>query len=782
MYIKAGSKGEGVTFILTDNEIKSEGFLEYINNMLATGEIGGLIPRDELDEITNGLINPMKRTYPKRAPTNEALYDFFIERVKANLHTCLCFSPVTAKFRQRALKFPAVFTGCTMDWYMAWPKDALCAVADYSLGQFEISCTPEVKKAVVSSMGVVQDLVGRMCDDYFDQYRRRTFVTPASYLSFLNGYRDLYAEKKKGIDVLANQMKTGLAKLAEAGESVATLSVELEVKDVELQKANKETEKVLIEVTASSAAAEKKKAEVQVIKDRAQAIVDAIDKDKVVAEAKLAAAVPALAAAEKALETISAADISTVKKLGKPPHLVKRIMDVVIILFGAQLDPVTADDDVDGKSPVPTWSSALKVMSGPMLQQLMSFNKDTISEEMVELCEVYTRMEDYSFDRAKKVAGAVAGLTSWTEAMCTFYWINKEVLPLKANLAVAEVKLAAAQSELNAAQAILDEKQAELDKVQAMYDATMKKKKELQDDADSCQRKMSSASALIEGLGGEKVRWTEQSKMFDQQITNLVGDVITMVAFMSYSGPFNADFRGRLLQAWENQLVTASIPFTTGMNLVTELVDNVTASDWALQGLPVDPLSMQNGIITTKATRYALMIDPQGQGKAWIKSKEKENQLTSTKLDHKYFRSHLEDALANGRPLLIEDVGEELDPCLDNVLAKNFIKSGSTFKVKVGDKECDVATGFQLYVTTKLANPAYTPEIFAATSIIDFTVTMQGLEDQLLARTIQYVARVVVALLLFTATDLETCVGSKSQSWKKSALHLQQRLLLTRRK
>ncbi|RLU25661.1 hypothetical protein DMN91_001818 [Ooceraea biroi] len=316
LYRTCGAQGKSTAFIFTDLDIKEECFLEYLNNILSSGVISNLFTRDEQAEIISELSPMLKRLCenPKKTVGNELVMDFFLQRTCQNLHVVFCFSPVGEKFRNRAQRFPALISGCTIDWFQPWPKDALVLVAKHFLHDFEIACTSDVKDELVNALGSIQDIVSGTSVEYFQRFRRATHVTPKSYLNFIGGYKNIYRSKQHELSEAAKRMDTGLAKLEEASISVEILKRDLAVMEQELAQASAKAETVLLEVTKKAMQAEAFKNQVQRVKEKAEQLVACIADEKALAEQKLEAAKPALEEAEAALNTIKPAHIATVRK------------------------------------------------------------------------------------------------------------------------------------------------------------------------------------------------------------------------------------------------------------------------------------------------------------------------------------------------------------------------------------------------------------------------------------------------------------------------------------
>jgi dynein heavy chain, axonemal len=748
LFKSAGHQCRPTTFLFTESEIKDEVFLEYINSVLLTGDIPGLFAKDEVMAITADLRNKFIKERPGIDDSQDNLKQFFIDKVRDNLHLMICMSPMNPKFPIRARKFPGVISCPTIDWFLPWPSDALVELSNAFIANFHVECTPEVKKGLMTHMGMVHSLVTEVCDEYFVKMRRRVYQTPKSYLSFIQNFTKQYGQKLGDLKVKESRVNLGLQKLIQGAQDVEDMKVVLAEEVIKLEVATRDTDKMLESLEISSAEAKRESDKVTTIKNKCLDDSNRIAGEKAACMADLAKAQPFVDEAETAIRSIKPADIQEVKRFANPATIIQLVFDGILLLFRLPLNPPrpaklnVAKQDINFIEPSFRPHGVAVMNQADFLKQVVDFGtygKDKINEETIEFLCPYIELEGFTAAVAKNASKAAEGLCVWVRAMKFYHEASKIVKPKLEALSVAEANLEAANKALAAAESRLSACQARLAELQAMFDAQMAEKKRIADGASALERKMIMASQLINGLAGERIRWTEDSNNFSDMKRRLVGDCAVSCAFTCYCGPFNQEFRRYLTEEkFVDDCNRRGVPVTSGLDIISFMVDIGTIGDWNMQGLPADPLSIQNGILVTRSSRFPLMIDPQGQAINWIKNREASNvptwgqtSLTDTKLKDK-----LEFCMSDGFALIIVGVEEEIDPLLDPVMEKQIIRKGKRMFINVSDKMMDFDEKFMMYFITRLPNPSFSPELQAKTTVVDFTVTQKGLEEQLLGRVI----------------------------------------------
>ncbi|KAB1256908.1 Dynein heavy chain 6; axonemal [Camelus dromedarius] len=287
LYKLSGVEDKNMVFLFTDTQIVVEEFLEDINNILNSGEVPNLFEKDELEQVLAAT-----RPRAKEAGISEGNRD-------------------------------------------EWPKEALLSVSKTFFSNVD-AVSDELKEKLALMCVNVHLSVSTMADRYFAELRRRYYTTPTSYLELINLCLSMLREKRKQLVSARERVKNGLTKLLETNGLVDKMKLDLSALEPVLLTKSQDVEALMDKLAVDQENADQVRNIVQ--EDEAVAKVKAEETQAIADDAQrdLEEALPALEAANKALDSLDKADISEIRVFTKPPDLVMTVMEAISILLNAK--------------------------------------------------------------------------------------------------------------------------------------------------------------------------------------------------------------------------------------------------------------------------------------------------------------------------------------------------------------------------------------------------------------------------------------------------------------
>ncbi|PNF33907.1 hypothetical protein B7P43_G06493 [Cryptotermes secundus] len=249
---RASSTEQHVVFLFTDSQIKEESFLEDINNLLNLGEIPNIFSADEKEDICEKM-RELDKQRDKSVQTDGstvALFNLFVSVVRDQLHIVLAMSPIGDGFQNHIRRFPAIVSCCTIDWFQAWPDDALLAVSTHFFADVEL--TEKERDACITMCQEFHTSTQELSVEFFKRLGRYNYVTPMSYLELINTFKDLLSKKRQEVLMGKSRYEVGIEKLDSAAGEVSVMQEELVALQPQLVVAANQVQEMVAKVEKES--------------------------------------------------------------------------------------------------------------------------------------------------------------------------------------------------------------------------------------------------------------------------------------------------------------------------------------------------------------------------------------------------------------------------------------------------------------------------------------------------------------------------------------------------
>ncbi|KAL6037086.1 hypothetical protein STEG23_030201, partial [Scotinomys teguina] len=720
VFIQTGLEGTP-TAVMISNLQEQASFLEDLNYIVNGGKVSNMFENEELDSIIMRI-----RTFAEQSnfvDDRKYLLSLFQKRVSKNLHVFIIMSPSGPNFRQNCRVYPSMITSCTIDWYQRWPDEALLVVANSYLGEkLSIENKENMVKQFASVCTKIHKSMKDLSTKYFEDTGRHYYITPSSYLKFLEMFIHIMKMRQEEMQTKRDRFSMGLSKILEATALVTDMQEELLIIGPQIEQKTKEKELLIEKLQKDSHIVEKVQMlvkqdeeivaeEVRIVEDYAQKTTNEIK-----------SVLPALDKAIVALNALDKSDISELRVYARPPFLVLTVMNAVCILLQKK----------------PNWATAKLLLSETsFLKKLISLDKDSIPDKVFLKLKKIINLPDFNPNKVALVSVACCSMCQWVIALNNYHEVQQVVGPKQAQLAEAQNVLQITKQRLSEKQRGLQLIEEHLQFLHTSYKDIIAEKHQLANRKKLATKRLQCASVLLTVLEDEKIRWQETINEIDNKLKSICGDILLSSACIAYSGVLTPEFRQLVIEKWESFCTQSDISLSSKFSLMEVMAEKNEISRWYSQGLPLGQHSAENAILMKTTQQWPLVIDPHKQALHWIRQMEGPR-LQEISAEDSSHPQTIKYAMQAGGCVFLQNVPEAVPPSLKAIIKKDIYQKRGRYYIRIDDSEIEYDEKFRLYLYTELDNPHFSPSVYNFVTIINFTVTFQSLQDQLLSTVVSH--------------------------------------------
>ena len=670
--------------------------LETLTAFINDIELSELLTVEEIDKITNKL-----RLNSKEGKSYSCFYKSFIKQIQRNVKVVIVREP-NKELKKEMKKFPSLFTSFNFIWANNWSSEELYVIGQKFLpyaGEELLNKLRNACEGIHSSVLIYGNKLNIL-------QQNSVQVEPVQYIELFTYFAQILEKNKQKIMqkkeklIAALGMIKGSKSIQESGELGLKLKEKVEILE-QIQSKITDVQNS-INIKEETLALDKQQF------NEAQRKLK-MKGDKI--EAELNIIKPEVTTTMNEVSQYDKKSLMEIKSTSNPTSNILLVMETVMTLLQEKID----------------WASirATVTDANEFINKLVSFPEriDNIPEAIIKKTKgLIAGNASFNTDNLTGKAGAVKPLARWVKVMLTYYEIYMKTAPQRKNYEKEKEALIVISEELSKKAKELNELKEELLKLKNEHGRHNVEKEKIAEEVVDTKSKSVRFEEFLSIFTEQEKRWANSLKELTTNELNVIGDSLLEAAFIVYAGQFQEKDRSELIVEWRRKIWKQDIHIADAFNLAQSKPQNHFNTP-----LFKTQFYKENSMIISNSFKWPLLLDPQLIATQWIKSTFKRSGLITIKVSQRDYIKILENAITLGKPVLIEDLEEIIDPLLNPLLYKKVLSKGNKQVIFMNGKEIEYDSGFSLFITARECVQMDTSKV----CIVNFEMGPSSLEEEL---------------------------------------------------